>query len=57
VGAADGAHRDVPLPGGQGTPGPGAATGASAKGVVAMNRILPPRAYDSVVRRQYGLPR
>jgi len=28
-----------------------------AKGVVAMNRLLPGRAYDAVVRRQYGLPR
>jgi short-subunit dehydrogenase len=27
-----------------------------AKGIVAMNRMLPARAYDSVVRRQYGLP-
>jgi NAD(P)-dependent dehydrogenase (short-subunit alcohol dehydrogenase family) len=28
-----------------------------AKSIVAMNRVLPARAYDSVVRRQYGLPR
>ena len=28
-----------------------------AKSIVAMNRILPARAYDSVMRRQYGLPR
>ena len=28
-----------------------------AKSLVAMNRVLPARAYDSVVRRQYGLPR
>jgi NAD(P)-dependent dehydrogenase (short-subunit alcohol dehydrogenase family) len=28
-----------------------------AKSLVAMNRILPARAYDSVLRRQYGLPR
>jgi short-subunit dehydrogenase len=28
-----------------------------AKGVVAMNRLLPGRAYDAVMRRQYGLPR
>jgi short-subunit dehydrogenase len=28
-----------------------------AKSIVAMNRILPARAYDSVLRRQYGLPR
>jgi NAD(P)-dependent dehydrogenase (short-subunit alcohol dehydrogenase family) len=28
-----------------------------AKGLVAMNRVLPARAYDSVLRRQYGLPR
>ncbi len=27
-----------------------------AKSVVAMNRLLPGRAYDAVVRRQYGLP-
>ena len=27
-----------------------------AKSLVAMNRVLPARAYDSVVRRQYGLP-
>jgi hypothetical protein len=26
-----------------------------AKSVVAMNRLLPGRAYDAVVRRQYGL--
>jgi len=28
-----------------------------AKSIVAVNRILPARAYDSVLRRQYGLPR
>jgi NAD(P)-dependent dehydrogenase (short-subunit alcohol dehydrogenase family) len=28
-----------------------------AKSIVAMNRLLPARAYDSMVRRQYGLPR
>jgi short-subunit dehydrogenase len=28
-----------------------------AKSLVAMNRILPARAFDSVLRRQYGLPR
>jgi NAD(P)-dependent dehydrogenase (short-subunit alcohol dehydrogenase family) len=28
-----------------------------AKSVVTMNRLLPGRAYDAVVRRQYGLPR
>ncbi len=28
-----------------------------AKSLVAMNQILPARAYDSVLRRQYGLPR
>ena len=28
-----------------------------AKSLVAMNRVLPARAYDSVLRRQYGLPR
>ena len=27
-----------------------------AKSLVAMNRVLPARAYDSVLRRQYGLP-
>ena len=27
-----------------------------AKSLVAMNRVLPARAYDSMVRRQYGLP-
>jgi hypothetical protein len=27
-----------------------------AKSLVAMNRILPARAYDSVLRRQYRLP-
>ena len=27
-----------------------------AKSLVAMNRVLPARTYDSVVRRQYGLP-
>ena len=27
-----------------------------AKGVVTMNRLLPGRAYDAVVRRQYKLP-
>lgn len=27
-----------------------------AKGVVTMSRLLPGRAYDAVVRRQYGLP-
>jgi NAD(P)-dependent dehydrogenase (short-subunit alcohol dehydrogenase family) len=27
-----------------------------AKSLVAMNRMLPARAYDSVLRRQYGLP-
>ena len=27
-----------------------------AKGVVTMNRLLPGRAYDAVIRRQYGLP-
>ncbi len=27
-----------------------------AKSLVAMSRVLPARAYDSVVRRQYGLP-
>ncbi len=27
-----------------------------AKSVVAMNRLLPGRAYDAVMRRQYGLP-
>ena len=25
--------------------------------LVAMNRVLPARAYDSMLRRQYGLPR
>jgi len=28
-----------------------------AKTLVAMNRVLPARAYDSMLRRQYGLPR
>jgi len=28
-----------------------------AKSLVAMNQVLPARAYDSVLRRQYGLPR
>ena len=28
-----------------------------AKSLVAMNRVLPARACDSVLRRQYGLPR
>ena len=28
-----------------------------AKSLVAMNRVLPARAYDSMLRRQYGLPR
>jgi len=28
-----------------------------AKSLVAVNRVLPARAYDSVLRRQYGLPR
>jgi NAD(P)-dependent dehydrogenase (short-subunit alcohol dehydrogenase family) len=28
-----------------------------AKSLVAMNQVLPARAYDSVMRRQYGLPR
>jgi short-subunit dehydrogenase len=28
-----------------------------AKGLVAMNQVLPARAYDSMMRRQYGLPR
>jgi NAD(P)-dependent dehydrogenase (short-subunit alcohol dehydrogenase family) len=28
-----------------------------AKSLVVMNQVLPARAYDSVVRRQYGLPR
>lgn len=28
-----------------------------AKSLVAMNRMLPARAYDSMLRRQYGLPR
>ena len=28
-----------------------------AKGVVAAHRLLPGRAYDAVLRRQYGLPR
>jgi NAD(P)-dependent dehydrogenase (short-subunit alcohol dehydrogenase family) len=28
-----------------------------AKSLVTMNRVLPARAYDSVLRRQYGLPR
>ena len=27
-----------------------------AKGVVTMSRLLPGRAYDAVIRRQYGLP-
>jgi len=27
-----------------------------AKSLVAMNRVLPARAYDSMIRRQYGLP-
>jgi len=27
-----------------------------AKSLVAMNRVLPARAYDSVLRRQYRLP-
>jgi len=27
-----------------------------ARSLVAMNRVLPARAYDSMVRRQYGLP-
>jgi hypothetical protein len=27
-----------------------------AKSLVAINRVLPARTYDSVVRRQYGLP-
>jgi short-subunit dehydrogenase len=27
-----------------------------AKSVVTMNRLLPGRAYDAVIRRQYGLP-
>jgi short-subunit dehydrogenase len=27
-----------------------------AKSLVAMNRVLPARTYDSMVRRQYGLP-
>ena len=27
-----------------------------AKSLVAMNRVLPARAYDSMLRRQYGLP-
>jgi short-subunit dehydrogenase len=27
-----------------------------AKSVVAMNRLLPGRAYDAIIRRQYGLP-
>jgi hypothetical protein len=25
-------------------------------GVVTMNRLLPGRTYDAVIRRQYGLP-
>ena len=28
-----------------------------AKSLVAMHRVLPARAYDSMLRRQYGLPR
>ena len=28
-----------------------------AKSLVAMNQVLPARAYDSMMRRQYGLPR
>jgi hypothetical protein len=28
-----------------------------AKSLVAAARVLPPRTYDSVLRRQYGLPR
>ncbi len=28
-----------------------------AKSLVAMNQVLPARAFDSVMRRQYGLPR
>ena len=28
-----------------------------AKSLVAMNQVLPDRAYDSIMRRQYGLPR
>jgi uracil DNA glycosylase len=27
-----------------------------AKSVVTLNRLLPGRAYDAVIRRQYGLP-
>ena len=27
-----------------------------AKGVVTLNQLLPGRAYDAVIRRQYGLP-
>jgi hypothetical protein len=27
-----------------------------AKSVVTMNRLLPGRAYDAIIRRQYGLP-
>jgi hypothetical protein len=27
-----------------------------AKSLVAMNRMLPARAYDAALRRQYGLP-
>jgi len=27
-----------------------------AKSLVAMNQVLPARAYDSLMRRQYGLP-
>jgi hypothetical protein len=27
-----------------------------AKCVVTMNRLLPGRAYDAIIRRQYGLP-
>jgi len=28
-----------------------------AKSLVVMNQVLPARAYDSMMRRQYGLPR
>jgi hypothetical protein len=27
-----------------------------ANSLVAMNRVVPARAYDSMLRRQYGLP-
>jgi len=30
--------------------------GSLAKSVVTMNRLLPGRAYDAIIRRQYGLP-